>query len=257
MPSLGAMTASTIEQTLATAPTAALGTRARGYGDLPWVNDAEWFSAVLPRETLAGAPGLLDLGCGPARLAPWLRRQAGLPYVGIDRNPSMLAQAEDEGWSRPTLVAGDLETLTLPRFSGWIFVVANVLHYLSDPISLRSLPLRLGRPRVVCLAQTESADETTLEWAQRLFAIVRPGYSRRWHKAGDLDDWVERIGAEVVLDRVVKQAVELDAWLDGWQVCERTRSRAREHFDRADAPVRAPGLGRQMVRRQRILHFHL
>jgi len=238
-------------------PTAALEKRAHGYGELPWVNDAEWFSALLPRGILTDAPGVLDLGCGPARLAPWLRGRARIPYVGVDRNPQMLDQAR-RSWRTPaSVVAGDIETLTLPRFRDWIFVIANVLHYLQDLDSLRSLSRRLGQPRLICLAQTESSDEWTLAWAQQLFAIVQPGYNRRWHKAGDLNRCLDDLGAEVVLDRVVCQTVDLDAWLDGWRVCKATRLRAQRHFDRTRAPVKARGEGRLMTRRQRILHFHL
>lgn len=243
------------ETTEHVAPVAALSTRAYGYRDLAWVNDQAWFAALLPAETLVGARGVLDLGCGPARLAPWLRQRSRVPYVGVERNPTMLRQARDVEILRAEIMPGDIETFAWPHFHGWIFVVANVLHYLRDPGSLRSLPSRFGRPRRICLAQTESADEQTLEWARRLFAIVRPGYDRRWHKAGDLDDLIERIEAEVVLDRVVLQRVDLEAWLDGWQAGSRTRERARAHFDRADAPVGAPGPGRAMIRRQRILHL--
>jgi SAM-dependent methyltransferase len=231
--------------------------RAQGYGALPWVNDAEWFSALLPGEVLVDAPGVLDLGCGPARLGQWLRSRVAIPYVGVDRNPAMLDQAKGCGGAPPRVVAGDLETLTLPQFENWIFVIANVLHYLRDLDSLRSLPRRLGRPRLICLAQTESSDDATLDWARQLFAIVQPGYERLWHKAGDIDDCLERLGAEVVLDRVVCQAVDLDSWLDGWQVRRSTRLRAQAHFDTAPERVKAEGDGRLMVRRQRILHLHL
>jgi SAM-dependent methyltransferase len=235
-------------------PTDALRTRAQGYGELAWVNDVEWFSALLPGEVLADATGVLDLGCGPARLGWWLQGEAALPYVGVDRNPVMLGQAKGRG-EVPTVLGGDLETLTLPRFQGWTFVLANVLHYLRDLSSLRSLPSRLGRPRLLCLAQTESPDEATLAWAQQLFAIVQPGYRRLWHKAGDLDDCPRLLGAEVVLDRVVRQTVDLDAWLDGWKACGATRQAARQHFDHAPEQVKAEGGGRLMVRRQRILHL--
>lgn len=257
MPSLRAMSECALADVACAGPTAALDTRAHGYGDLPWVNDDQWFSALLPGDTLSRAHGVLDLGCGPARLAQWLRLHTDLPYVGVERHALMLDQARRSWPASADLVAGDLETLTLPRFRDWVFVIANVLHYLRDLDSLRTLPQRLGPPRLICLAQTESADDSTLAWAQRLFAIVRPGYSRRWHKAGDLDRCLERLGADVVLDRVVCQTVSLDAWLDGWRVCGRTRSLAQEHFDTVGESVRAPGPGRQMIRRQRILHFHL
>jgi len=246
-----------LDRRRAIGPTAALQKRAQGYGGLPWVNDAEWFAALLPSELLTDAAGVLDLGCGPARLGQWLRSRSTIPYVGVDRNPSMLDQAKGCGPVPPSVIAGDLETLTLPRFEDWIFVVANVLHYLRDLDALRSVPRRLGRPRLVCLAQTESSDEETLNWARQLFAIVQPGYDRLWHKAGDLDDCLERLGAEVVLDRVVCQAVDLDAWLGGWQIGRTRRLEAQMHFDSAPERVKAEGEGRQMVRRQRILHFHL
>lgn len=221
------------------------------------MNDAVWFSTLLPGEVLAKSVGVLDLGCGPARLGRWLRGRAAVPYVGVDRNPSMLEQAK-AGTSAPVAVlAGDLETLTLPRFRDWTFVIANVLHYLRDLDSLRSLPGRFGRPRLICLAQTESADELTLAWARRLFGIVQPGYSRLWHKAGDIDNLAERLGAEVVLDRVVCQAVDLDAWLDGWQVGGTMRRRAQAHFDGGPEEVKVNGEGRLMLRRQRILHLRL
>lgn len=251
------MPSALLDQRPAVGPTDALRKRAQGYGGLSWANDAEWFSALLPGEVLTDAAGVLDLGCGPARLGQWLRSHAAIPYLGVDKNPSMLDQAKGCGDVPPSVVAGDLETLTLPRFEGWIFVVANVLHYLRGLDSLRSLPRRLGRPRLVCLAQTESFDDVTLDWARQLFAIVQPGYDRLWHKAGDLDDYLEHLGAEVVLDRVVCQTVDLDAWLDGWQVHRTTRLRAHTHFDTAPARVKAEGDSRLMVRRQRILHLHL
>jgi SAM-dependent methyltransferase len=256
-PSLPAMPAAVVDRVSCADPIAALRTRARGYGNLPWVNDRDWFSALLPEEAIAGAQGVLDLGCGPARLAPWLRHRADIPYVGVERDPQMLRQARDPWPCSASLLRGDLETLYLPRFENWTFVVANVLHYLRDLQSLASLHHRFGKPYLICLAQTESADENSLNWARELFAIVRPGYRRLWHKAGDLDRCLEEMGAKVTFDGVVHQSVDLESWLDGWQICEGTRRRALEHFDQGPSVARDDFHERVMVRRQRIVHFQI
>jgi len=159
-----------------------------------------------------------------------------------------------------SVIVGDIETLTMPSFAGWVFVIANVLHYLRDPVALRDLPRRFGPPRVVCVAQTESRDARTLAWAQDLFDIVWPGYSRRWYKAGDLDRFVERLGARVIGDDVLEQPVDMDAWLAGWSLSSTAERRAQRHFDQADDIIKHPstfreGANRVMVRRQRIMHL--
>lgn len=71
------------------------------------------------KQALADVNGsVLELGCGTGRLLAPLAR-AGVPMVGIDRSPDMLARARDRRRRiarilRPGLIRGDIRALPLP-----------------------------------------------------------------------------------------------------------------------------------------------
>jgi len=67
---------------------------------------------------------VLDAGCGTGRVAIELFRR-GIPVVGIDRNPSMIATARQHGPGIEFAVA-DLADLDLGRTFGLVIMAGNV-----------------------------------------------------------------------------------------------------------------------------------
>jgi SAM-dependent methyltransferase len=248
--------------TPATGPRATLHRRADGYAELPWASDANLFSALLPPEVLRGTGGVLDLGCGPGRMASWLTSSWRGLYVGVDASQTMLAQAANQAGTPPSVefLCADIEQLTRPRYVNWAFVLSNVLHYVDAPAALATLALRLGRPRTVSVAETECPDASALEWVKSLFDLVWPGYRRRWFVDGDVREVVGHFEGTVVRDRLLYQKIDVDTWLTTWRADEHTITAAYRHFDEApDAVawslglVRCNGGRRVMTRRQRVL----
>jgi len=122
---------------------------------------------------------VLDLGCGPAHLAKALLLR-GVAYVGLDRNPAMLARAAralDEwgGPGRGLVVRGDVAALPFDPSSFDVVVATGVLGLLTvptrhtalqemvrvsrgqvrllEPIVRRGAPVRLARSRIVALVR--------------------------------------------------------------------------------------------------------
>jgi ubiquinone/menaquinone biosynthesis C-methylase UbiE len=107
----------------------------RAYADDERQSEAE--GQALAAARLAGCPDggdLLDVPCGFGRHAIPLAR-AGYPVVGVDRSPSLLAEAERraEGDRRPTFMRADYRELPLPdeRFDTAINLFTS-LGYLGD-----------------------------------------------------------------------------------------------------------------------------
>lgn len=83
---------------------------------------------------------VLDVGCGPGRLALLLAHRHGIDVTGVDLDPAMVGRARanaehahDDGARRPTFLAGDVASLTLPDASFDIVVSTLSMHHWADP----------------------------------------------------------------------------------------------------------------------------
>lgn len=248
------------------APMQIVARRAQGYAGLPWADDSRLFSALLPSGFLEDAEGVLDLGCGPGYLACWLSSVKPLRYVGVDNSAAMLQQARRSSYTRrdTEFIQADIEKFSSGSYQGWALILANVLHYLSDPAVMITLPRRIGRARTMSIAETECADRGALEWVRELFELACPGYRRRWFARGDVAALACRTGARVVSERELEQRVDLDTWLATWRVSPAAAAAAHSHFDSAPLKTTASlrletdAWGRRsMARRQCVLLLDL
>lgn len=92
------------------------------------------------REICAGAPRVLELGCGEGRiLAPLLDAHPEAEIWGLDLDPGALAEAAQRpqlqraaATGRGGLVAGDMRSFTLPGLFDVIIIPYNGLYTLGD-----------------------------------------------------------------------------------------------------------------------------
>jgi SAM-dependent methyltransferase len=82
---------------------------------------------------------VLDVGCGPGRLAIQLAREHGLAVVGIDLDPAMIERARanarqvDNERMRPTFVVGDVAAMPFLDGSFDVVVSTMSMHHWDDP----------------------------------------------------------------------------------------------------------------------------
>ncbi len=85
----------------------------------------------------AGPDGrVLEVGCGPGRLAIALAREFGLDVTGLDLDPAMIdranANADRSGGRRPAFVVGDVASLPFPDASFDVAVSTLSMHHWDD-----------------------------------------------------------------------------------------------------------------------------
>jgi SAM-dependent methyltransferase len=105
---------------------------------------AEAARARLVEEIIRAKPGmkLLDVGCGPASLFPYL---PPVDYTGIDLNPKHIEYSKSIYGSRARFLAGDVvQDLPGEEASFDLVIVSALLHHLDDA-QARSLLERLCR----------------------------------------------------------------------------------------------------------------
>jgi SAM-dependent methyltransferase len=87
----------------------------------------------LIRSHVRAKPGnkLIDIGCGPAQVLPWL---PAVEYLGFDVNPSYIAAAKRKHGNKGTFVVGDTKSLwDDSRFRDADLVIGlGILHHLDD-----------------------------------------------------------------------------------------------------------------------------
>jgi len=121
---------------------------------------------------------VLEVGCGPAHLAGDLLAR-GVEYVGLDRNPAMVARASRTLRARPdargVVVRGDATALPFRAESFDVVVASGVLGLL--PVAARRLALRemarVSRGRVRLLEPIVRPDVRTRRVRTRVVALVR------------------------------------------------------------------------------------
>src|SRR5215469_8570221 len=77
------------------------------------------------------ADKVIDIGCGPAQILPWLSE---VEYLGFDTNSSYIASAKRAHGNNGTFVVGDTRSLWEdPRFRDADIVIGlGILHHLDD-----------------------------------------------------------------------------------------------------------------------------
>jgi ubiquinone/menaquinone biosynthesis C-methylase UbiE len=129
-----------------------------------------WRSELLsevPRGTV------LELGCGPAHLAPELQAR-GVEYVGLDRNPTMLRRARR---TTHRVVRADAEALPFRDHCVDVVVATGVLALLTSPVRHVVLQevARVCRGEVLLLEPFLRADHPTSPARARLLAFAADG----------------------------------------------------------------------------------
>jgi ubiquinone/menaquinone biosynthesis C-methylase UbiE len=134
-----------------------------------------WQDALLA-DVVEGS--VLDLGCGPAHLARALLRR-GVGYVGLDRNPAMVARAHRaiDAWGpgRGLVVRADVTALPFDASSFDVVVTTGVLGLLTVAarrVALREIS-RVSRGQVRLLEPIVRADEPLRLARSRIVALVR------------------------------------------------------------------------------------
>jgi ubiquinone/menaquinone biosynthesis C-methylase UbiE len=121
---------------------------------------------------------VLELGCGPAHLAKGLLAR-GVDYVGLDRNPAMVARASRvvSAWGpgRGLVVRADVTAVPFRRASFDVVVATGILGLLAVPvrrIALREIA-RVSRGEVRLLEPVLRADAPMRAVRSRMIALVR------------------------------------------------------------------------------------
>lgn len=95
-----------------------------------------WRGRELAVSVLAGHPSasVLDLGCGPGRVAEAVIEAGAASYVGIDLSPHMLALAGKrlDRFAAVELVEGDFTDLDIPRAFD-VVLALGLFDYLAEP----------------------------------------------------------------------------------------------------------------------------
>jgi len=87
---------------------------------------------ILVRDYIRPSPGarILDLGCGPAVMLPYL---GNVDYVGIDLNPRHIAEARRRYGERGDFRCGDTDSIAAIADGSYDIVLGiGVLHHLED-----------------------------------------------------------------------------------------------------------------------------
>src|SRR5260370_28027897 len=100
------------------------------YKTIQKVLGAEQSSRRFVDEVVRPTPGaaVLDVGCGPASLLPYL---PNIDYTGVDLNPASIAFANKNYAERGRFLVGDAADLVPDRRYD-IVIVAAILHHLDD-----------------------------------------------------------------------------------------------------------------------------
>jgi SAM-dependent methyltransferase len=200
--------------------------------------DAEAAQTALLVDALAGVAGpVLEVGVGTGRVAVPLAA-AGLPMVGVDLAPAMLARLRAKDGTLP-VVCGDAMRLPVRDGAVGAAVVAHVLHLVADWRAALAELRRVLRPGGVLLATRGAQPDGVFAEAQAV-ARQAAGWTMPEGRLDDLsglDDELGRQGAEAELlpavvtgksrtaeDLLTAMADNLYSWT--WEVTDARRADA-------------------------------
>lgn len=118
---------------------------------------------------------VLDVGCGPAHLAPALSRR-GVEYVGVDRSGAMVARARRRVAGRGgVIVRADVTRLPFPDGSFDVVVASAVLGLLPGPARRSALDelVRVTRGEVRLLEPVHRPGARPHDLRARIVALAR------------------------------------------------------------------------------------
>ncbi len=128
---------------------------------------ANYRSRVLVSDYIRPQPGdrILDIGCGPGNMLPYLPRG---PYLGVDANPAYIATARERYGDRGEFVCERVSHHDVQQFGAFDIVLAlGLIHHLddseaSDLFRLGHTALKPGGRMITndgCYAPKQSATE--------------------------------------------------------------------------------------------------
>lgn len=121
---------------------------------------------------------VLDVGCGPAHLAEGLLAR-GVDYIGLDRNPAMVARAGRavgaRGPGRGLVVRADVTAVPFPTASFDVVVATGVLGLLGVQVRRVALleMVRVSRGEIRLLEPVVRSDVDVGAVRSRIIALVR------------------------------------------------------------------------------------
>ena len=122
------------------------------------------------------APGLrvLDVGCGPGRLAPTLRAY-GMQYVGLDLSAGLLREARSD--VSACVVQGHATALPFPDEQFDVIVAMGVLYHIHDWMQALQEMRRVVRPAGRVVVSTNGPDAMRRIYDLHCEAAIELGYT--------------------------------------------------------------------------------
>lgn len=116
-------------------------------------------------------PVILDAGCGPALLYPWLLDRAA-EYHAVDLAPSNLDAIRRDHAHRANLVIeqGDLDSYSPPRASFDIVICSGSLEYTRRPLANLERLVDSVRPGGLLIASLANASSPYRLWSEYVFS---------------------------------------------------------------------------------------
>jgi hypothetical protein len=215
--------------------------RSRWYDSLPWVSGEEFHKQLF--NELEEAPiGVVELGCGPAAMAPYVCESLGVPYIGIEHSHYMVqkALARVAGLPLATIIEDNIITAEpVNKFDGFTFLLKNTLHLIDSPHKLlSSLSDRIGKSRELMIVETVSPSPRALAWIQALFSEARLTYKRNWFVSGHISHVATTAGWTVLKESEFGQMIDVEAWLKSFELDTSSFESALNLINNAPAGVR-------------------
>lgn len=139
------------------------------YRAIQWLLGAEAARRRYVREVLKPEEGMkvLDCGCGPASIFPYLPK---VDYLGVDLNPNHIAFARAHYGDQARFLVGDVtRDLTVEAGTFDLVMISAILHHLADADAKRLLATAVGlaKPggRVVTMDSIWLDNQHPVAWA--------------------------------------------------------------------------------------------